>query len=240
MPMFSLIFSPKRGGAGHSKSSNDSGSAPKSVRSFITPIPSWAFSVLLILVFLPGPAEGLSGTRGASSAISAEAAARCAHKLQSLEDFSAGNTKKSTQTTQFSEEEVNSYLALNLSDSYHPSLQKLTMTFRKSRISAEAVIDFDRLGEISTGMMPKLINLMFSGVRTLTADGELSSSQGKAHFNLEQARFDDRTIPNYLVNEIIALVGKTQTPPFDPTKPSELPHKIDRVEIRPGFITVYQ
>jgi hypothetical protein len=81
---------------------------------------------------------------------------------------------------------------------------------------------------------------MFSGTHTLSVRGKLVSKGGKANFQLEQARFDSGTLPNSLVEEIIALVGRKQTPPFDPLQPSQLPYKIQRIDVHPGHALVYQ
>ncbi|HSW38519.1 MAG TPA: hypothetical protein VLL97_03405 [Acidobacteriota bacterium] len=195
----------------------------------------------MTLILIPAATEWPSLLWGQSAyRISAEAAERGARKLQSLEKFSTEGKAGTKQTTRFTEEEVNSYLAFNLNTTYHPSLKKLVLTFNENSVTVAASIDFDRLGEISSEMMSRLISLIFSGTRTLTAEGQIISGQGKAHFNLKQARLDDRTIPNYLVNEIIALVGKTRNPPFDPMNPSELPHKIKSIALHSGFVIVHQ
>ncbi len=172
--------------------------------------------------------------------ISQAAAERCGLKMKSLEDFAADRKGHPNQTTQFSEEEANSYLALNLSRKYHPSLKSLVVTFEKERMQAVAVIDFDQLASKSTKLLPQLIGLLLSGTHTLTARGQVISGGGKARFQLEQARFDDSTLPKSLVEEIITAVGKKQNPPFDPLQPSTLPYEIDHLEPNQGNIMVFQ
>jgi hypothetical protein len=85
-----------------------------------------------------------------------------------------------------------------------------------------------------------LMSLMFSGTHTLSASGQLQSKDGNARFYLEQARFDNSTLPRSLVEEIISAVGKKQNPPFDPLQPSRMPYKIERVDVHRGYIIVYQ
>jgi hypothetical protein len=77
-------------------------------------------------------------------------------------------------------------------------------------------------------------------VHKLTARGQLLSGNGKASFRLEQARFDNSTLPKALVEEIITAVGRKQNPPFDPLQPSQLFYDIDKVDVHPGHILVYQ
>lgn len=142
--------------------------------------------------------------------------------------------------TKFTEEEINSYLALHLKPRYHPCLKSLSIEFEADGMQSVAAIDFDRLGTTSNKFIAKIIGVMFSGMHTMTARGKILSGQGKGRFLLQQARFDGNALPNYLVNEIIAAVGLRQKPPFDPTQPSKLPHEIDRVEMQPGFMIAYQ
>lgn len=172
--------------------------------------------------------------------ISKSFAQSCALKIKSLEEFVPKKKSGAKQTTHFLEDEVNSYLALNLKSQYHPCLKNLELAFRKNRMQVVATIDFDRLSSSSRGVLSNIIGLMFSGIHTITAQGELLSTQGKARFQLERASFDGNTIPNYLVNEIITAVGLRQQPPFNPIQYSELPYEIDSLDLRSGYIIVYQ
>lgn len=179
-------------------------------------------------------------TTKSAYAASRAAAGRCGAKLKALEDFAAQKKPKQKHTTQFSQDEINSYLALELSAKYHPSLKSLVITLEENKIQATGTIDFDRLGSSSTKLLPKIINLLFSGIRTLTADGQLIAASYKAHFVLHQARFDGATLPKYLVEQIITAVGRKQNPPFDPLKPSELFYEIEKAEVHKGCVIVYQ
>ena len=86
--------------------------------------------------------------------------------------------------------------------------------------------------------MPKLISLMFSGVHTLAADGQLVTKDGKAHFKLDAGPFRWQRLPKPLVEGIISAVGRKQNPPFDPLQPSEMPYEINKVDVHPGYIIV--
>jgi len=232
--MFFSTSSQKRGGAARSGSS-DNLSAWNSIIAV-----SCRVALLFAGLSLCCTPADLSGREPASTAITRAAANRCDSKLDALEKFADHRKAWQKQTTQFSEDEVNSYLALDLSSKYQPSLKDLAVTFEEDRLQGIADIDFDRLGAASGKMLPKLISFMFSGVHKLTARGQLLSGNGKASFRLEQARFDNTTLPNALVEEIITAVGRKQNPPFDPLQPSQLFYDIDRVDVHPGYILVYQ
>jgi hypothetical protein len=196
------------------------------------------FAGAIILLCCLATASSKEATPG--FAPSKSAAALCSSKLKEVENFPKKRKPGQTKTTQFSEDEVNSYLALELKPKYHACLKSLVMTFEEDKLQGVAALDFDRLGSSSKGVLPKLISLLFSGMHKLTAGGQLESKDGKANFRLEEAKFDDGTLPNFLVEGIITSVGRKQKPPFDPLKPSEMPYKIDKVEVHRGYIIVYQ
>jgi hypothetical protein len=158
-----------------------------------------------------------------------------------MQDFETDSgSGRRTQTTSLSELEINSYLALDLSAQYHPSLKKLEVKLEQGKVTGTATVDFDQLGMGARGMLGKLVASLFSGVHHLKVRGPVKASGGKASFVLEEARFDDTTLPNFLVEEVITAVGRKQKPPFDPMKPSQMPYGIDRAEIRPGLLLLYQ
>jgi len=161
-------------------------------------------------------------------------------KLIRLEDYAALEKPVRGQTTKFSEKEVNSYLAIDLSPEYHPCLKTLRTDFEKDRIHVAVSIDFDRLNLSSDEVLIKMLRRVLSGKHTIKARGRLQSGKGMACFVLEKALFDDTELPNFLVEEILTRVGQKQDPPFDPMQPSRLPYNIDRVDVHPGYIIVYQ
>jgi hypothetical protein len=175
-----------------------------------------------------------------SKQISKAAAESCAAKLKRLEGFAAGSSRTKKQTTEFSENEINSYLALELSKNYHPSLKSLVIVLEESKLQGVASIDFDSLAMNSKTFLTKIMTRMFSGVHTLLVRGKLVTAEGKARFQLEEASFDDSALPNFLVEEIITAVGRKQKPPFDPMQPSKLPYDIQSVELHPGRALVHQ
>jgi hypothetical protein len=167
------------------------------------------------------------------------AAESCNAKLIKMEEYAASG-KSGGKPIRFSQDEVNSYLALDLRQKYHSSLRNLLMIFGEDHMQAIAEIDFDRLEMSSSKLLPKLMSMLFSGTHVLSAGGKLITRKGKGSFKLEQARFDGSSLPRSLVEQIISLVGRKQNPPFDPLQPSEMPYRIQRVEVHAGYLIVYQ
>ena len=230
----------KRGGAGPSRSFASLILASGSVRYSAVICAFLSALCFPGLLFAPGSAAEQPEPEIPSSSVSTAAAERCSLKLVRLELFAAREDPDHGRITRFSEEEVNSYLDLDLSPEYHPCLKTITATFQRDSLQVEAEIDFDRLETSSTKLFSKLTNLLFSGTHTISARGKLESGNGEACFDLEKALFDDKALPNFLVEKILTAVGQKQDPPFDPMKPSELPYKIDKVDVHPGYIIVYQ
>jgi hypothetical protein len=230
MAMFLSISLPKHGGDDHSKSFVNTLINKDPVRKAIKPL----LLIFFVVCSTLQPAKPETGYKP-----SRDAAASFNIKLTMLEEHAAGPKSLKSQTIKFSQNELNSYLALDLKPKYHPCLKKLVITFDEDQLQGVADIDFDRLEESSTKLTPKLLGLMFSGTHTLSARGKLVGKGGKAFFQLEQASFDGNTLPRSLVETIISLVCRKQDPPFDPLKPSELPYEIDHIDVHSGYTLVF-
>jgi hypothetical protein len=239
--MFFAISSPKQGGNGPSKSYDNRKEPIKPVWKSLVPR-LFEITLLLSCLSLSSAMVVIPTGAGKSAYIPSKAAAeRCSAKLHNLADFAAKRKSGRKQTTQFSQDEINSYLALDLSAHYHPCLKSLILNLEeRNGLQALASIDFDSLKSSSSKLLPKLIGLLFSGTHTLTAKGKLISKGGKANFSLDQARFDDTTLSRYLVEQIITAVGRKQNPPFDPLQPSAIFYEIEKMDIHSGHIIVYQ
>lgn len=201
-----------------------------------------AFALIFLLsALLPNPQSGraaLPEPQKQPAGISKAAADSCDAKVAALEAYAQHPGKGNV--TRFSEQEINSYLALDLSPKYGRSLKSLAFALYESDLQGSAVIDFDQLKGNSNKISARLLSGMFSGTHNLTVRGKVVTNQGKANFELEEARFDDSSLPNFLVSEIITAVGRKQKPPFDPMQPSQMPYHIQKVDFHKGYILVYQ
>jgi hypothetical protein len=175
-----------------------------------------------------------------SSGISKAAAGKCSKKIKSIQEFGKNTDPQKKKITQISQDEVNSFLALELSSKFGPSLKNLQMFFGEASLRVAADIDFDALGAQSSKLPEKLLAAMISGIHTLTAIGTLHAEDGEAYFKLEEARFDAQTLPNFLVEEIITAVGRRQKPSFDPLQPSQMPYHAKKVDLHRGTVIIYQ
>jgi hypothetical protein len=239
--MFFAISSPKRGGSGPSRLFDSRKELIEPVRRSLALRLFKKTSVSFVWLLLSSSIILTSAGAGKSSFVPSKAAAeRCSEKLDKLESFAAKRKSGQKQTMKFSQDEINSYLALDLSAQYHPCLKSLVVSLEENGVEAVASIDFDRMKSSSGNQLWKLAGLVFSGTHTLTARGKLLSKDGKANFSLDQASFDDATLPRSLVELIITAVGRHQNPPFDPLQPSKLFYEIEKADIHSGYAMVYQ
>jgi hypothetical protein len=172
--------------------------------------------------------------------ISQKASDSCARKVKALDAWAARPNRRGRQTTRLSEEEINSYLALELKAKFHPCLTSLQFVLGEKHLSGAAGIDFDKLGMSASKTITKMLAHLFSGKHKLSVAGILITEGGKGNFQLEEARFDGSLLPNFMVSEIITAVGRKQRPPFDPLQPSQMPYAIEKVEVHRGYIVIYQ
>lgn len=196
--------------------------------------------LILPALALPAGSRAQNQTKILPAGVSKAAAASCDAKVKRMEDYTPARGRGGKFETRLTESEMNSYLAVDLSPSYHPCLKSIVLKFQEARLQAVASIDFDRLQLNSTQLISGLIKSMLTGVHTLTVVGGLIADGGKANFRLDQAQFDSISFPNLLVTEIISMVGRKQNPPFDPMQPTELPYHIQRVEVHAGYLLIVQ
>ncbi len=196
--------------------------------------------VLCLAIQMSGLPGDLFAQNQPAAGISKAAASACDAKVNRMEAYADNPGKAGTLETRLSEAELNSYLAIDLSPSYHPCLKSIVFKFQEGHLQAVASIDFDRLQLNTTQLVSGIIRTMLTGTHTLTVAGKLVSDAGKATFSLDQAQFDSITFPNVLVSQIISAVGRKQNPPIDPMQPTDLPFHIQKVDVHPGYLLIIQ
>jgi hypothetical protein len=196
--------------------------------------------IIALLLLAQGATSAESRNGGSPPAISQAASAKCAMKFKEVEEFGKSPDPQKEKTTQFSQDEINSYLALELQPKFGQSLKVLQMQFKENSLQVAADIDFDSFGDKSAKLPERLLAATMTGVHKLTAAGRLHAKGGEAYFELLEARIDDNILPNFLVEEIISAVGRRQKPPFDPLQPSQMPYHIKSVDMHAGMIIVHQ
>jgi len=197
--------------------------------------------VLIMLLLLAKGAVGAEPRNVESELVISKAASeQCARKFREIEEFDSKPNSQKEKTTQFSQDEINSFIALELRSNFSGSLKNLQIRFNEDNLQVDAVVDLDSFGAASARLSEKLLAAVMSGVHPLRATGSLHAKDGKAYFEFTEAYFDDHILPKFLVEEIISGVGRRQKPPFDPLQPFQIPYHIKSVDVKPGMIIIYQ
>lgn len=163
--------------------------------------------------------------------ISADAAATARLKLNNLREGSLSN---STLTVTFSESEVNSYLALDLSRLYPGGVQSIEAQLQQDRVVGTARIDFDRLKESSPQLLPPMAAYLLFGTHDVRVEGLLSGRAGVGQFTIVSALMDGVPLPQFLVEAVANHYLHRRFPDKDLNSPFGLPYSIDSLSVRSG------
>jgi len=191
-------------------------------------------SVLVTAIGLPGSAT--------ESKISREAADRLLRKAIAINENALSSRPVSARTT-VTEEELNSFLALDARDQLpvgvaEPRLEMLA----DGRVVARALVDLDavRKQRSSGGWLDPSSYL--HGQLPVSATGTLRASEGMARFDLESAEIYGIRIPKSLLQEVVAHYSRSSENPrgLDIDAPFPLPAGIRAIEVRKGQAIVLQ
>ncbi|MBN2243533.1 MAG: hypothetical protein JW793_12675 [Acidobacteria bacterium] len=114
------------------------------------------------------------------------------------------------------------------------------MTLKQDTLEGLASVDFDCLKKISLKSIPRYILLLLDGTHVISGSGKIISNNGEGTLYLEKALLDGSRLPNFLIEEAVEAVCKSQKLSFNPLQPTLLPYSIKKVTVHPGYIMVYQ
>ena len=172
---------------------------------------------------------------GAEVAISAAAAQSAAEKVRQIQEASNGRT--GGVLAEFSEEEVDSYLAYEMASDYPAGVSKVQVRFLPARILGTSEVDFDK-AKAARRIPSGIADYLFGGVHTLSVEGGFSAIDGVGQFDLESVALDGFVLPQMLVNLLIETFLKPRFPDLALEDPFLLPYSIDRVQVMRERIVV--
>jgi len=178
----------------------------------------------LLFVFSPGILH--------SQKVTPEAAASCASK------YNLVRSGTSAGSVNFTEQEVNSWLALDLSGSYPDGVSDVSVQLQRNNAVVLAKVDFDRLKLSVPNLLPDLMQYLFTGVHDVRVEGTISGQAGRAEYNIESVTLDEVPLPSFMVEMILERVLRRRFPGKNIESPFTLPFAIDRLSILPGRIEV--
>jgi len=181
---------------------------------------------------LAAPLPGSSFAEGTTSAMAAESAAEKVRKIQQASNGGGGALR-----TEFSEEEVNSYLAYEMASRYPPGVSNVQVSFLPGGIMGTSLIDFDAAKAVRP-TPSGFTGTLFWGKHTVAAEGSFSAIDGVGHFDLESVILDGVKLPQAIVDLMIETILKPRYPGLALDRPFFLPFSLDKVQVMRGSIQV--
>ena len=183
---------------------------------------------------------------GARQRFTKQDADRCEGKLGRITNFGskpkAAAAPSSSQVTQLTDVELNSYLRYNLKDQVPSGIVDPTLSaVGEGRVKGGAVIDLDAVRKQRERGWTDPLGYM-TGKLPLTAAGVLITQNGVGRFQLESAEISGISIPKSLVQELLSYYSKTKDNPsgISMDDPFELPARIKEIRVGKGEAMVVQ
>jgi hypothetical protein len=186
---------------------------------------------------------------GARQRFTKQDADRCEGKIGRINNFgstpkkaAASTASTSSQVTQLTDVELNSYLRYNLKDQVPAGIVDPTLSsVGEGRVKGGAVIDLDAVRKQKQRAWTDPLGYM-SGKLPLTASGLLITQNGVGRFQLESAELSGISIPKSLVQELLSYYSKTKDNPsgISIDDPFELPARIKEIRVGKGEAMIVQ
>jgi len=189
-------------------------------------------------------------TLAAQPRLSKQDADRFQGKLGRIQGFAtapkanaqAKGSLATSQTTQLTDLELNSYLHYHLKDQVPAGVVDPTLNaLGDGRVRGAAVIDLDAVRKQKPRAWTDPMSYM-TGRLPLTAAGLLITQSGVGRFQLESAEISGISIPKSLVQELLSYYSKSAEKPsgISIDDPFELPAAIKEIRVGKGEATVVQ
>jgi hypothetical protein len=153
-----------------------------------------------------------------------------------------GDEKPTGYKTEFSGDEVNSYLQLRLTSKFPSGVSQPTVALHdQGRLSGSAVVDLDGIRKRGSGGWLDPTSYL-SGTLPITAVGTLKTADGRGQFLLETADVRGIPIPKTLLQEIVSYYTRSPEMPNGVSldAPFELPVQIQRIDVSTDRAAVVQ
>ena len=149
-----------------------------------------------------------------------------------------GNTqpapnRKAAQTTEITDDELNSYLRFHAKDQIPAGVLEPTLNaLGEGRVGGRVTVDLDAVRtQKQRGWLDPMGYL--TGRLPLTATGVLTTKDGVGRFELESAEVSGITVPKTLIQEILTHYSRTPDNPagINMDEPFELPSRIREIRV---------
>lgn len=168
-----------------------------------------------------------------------EKAARVNAIFQSLKDDApTEKALRKNSTIRITEDELNAYLEEEYRNKPHSGMKSASVQlFDSNRVAADSVINIDDV-KTENSLALKMLTLLFSGNQRLHAEARLIFRDNTVTYELERAQLNNVALPNSLVEKLIEILARKQSPKIDVTRPIPLSSSIKHVEVRRGLLVI--
>jgi hypothetical protein len=167
------------------------------------------------------------------AALAGEKTPGCEHVsavLQALQDYANG-LRVQRVTFEFTETEINEYLAYSLRVKPRPGVSRLVVRFfPDNEISVLAKIDFASVRKWNDWLIPEIMRSALSAQRPVQVDMKFQASDGFGTFKLKNVSGPgDIVIPKAAMEWIIQAIAVHQPEWYDTTQEIPLPFRLQRI-----------
>jgi hypothetical protein len=166
-------------------------------------------------------------------------------KLQRIVVFgntTAASGRRASQNTDFTDDELNSYLRFNVRDQIPEGIVEPTLNaLGDGKVSGRVIVDLDAVRkQKQRGWLDPMGYL--TGQLPLTARGTLSTKEGIGQFELESAELSGITVPKSLIQELLSYYSRSAEHPngINMDDPFELPSRIREIRVGKAQSTIVQ
>jgi hypothetical protein len=158
-----------------------------------------------------------------------------------------GNTtrapgRQATQTTQITDDELNSYLRFQARDQIPAGMLEPTLqALGDGRVGGQVIVDLDAVRtQKPRGWLDPMGYL--TGKLPVTARGMLTTKNGVGQFVLESAEVSGIAVPKTLIQELLTHYSRTPENPagINMDAPFELPSRIQEIRVGKAQSTIVQ
>jgi hypothetical protein len=182
---------------------------------------------------------------GARQRFSKEQADRFEAKLQRIVTFGskpAAAARPGTQTTQVTDDELNSYLRFHARDQIPAGMVEPTLNaLGDGRVGGRVIVDLDAVRkQKQRGWLDPMGYL--AGQLPVTATGLLTTKEGVGQFQLESAEISGVSVPKGLVQELLTYYSRTPENPngINMDDRFQLPSRIKEIRVEKSSSTIVQ
>ncbi len=155
--------------------------------------------------------------------------------LEELKD-NDGQSTVPNKTYELTEKELNAYLSAQLLQQDQKAVESINLLIKEGTFLTRVEVNTDELQIKGDDVTIGYLRLLLRGTQTLEVEGKLQAEDGLASYLVQEARLSGISLPAPWVNSLLRSLGKRINPPFDPTKPFEMPYGIQSVTFQPGKV----